>query len=215
MPKFNDLKNMKFGRWSVISLYSKASRKVRRTLWNCRCDCGNIGKVRADQLKNGHSASCGCLCKEINILRNKKLFTKHGHSINQHQTRAYRAWIGMRRRCQNPNNKWYGGRGIFVCERWRDFQTFLTDMGIPPSPKHSIDRINPNGNYEPSNCRWATHLEQMSNTRSNILILFDRKTKTLAEWSRVLGIKYATLYARIYIYLWPIEKAMLKFDGRK
>jgi hypothetical protein len=116
------------------------------------------------------------------------------------KTPEYRAWSAMKLRCANPNNEQYhnyGGRGITVCDRWRQsFAAFLVDMGPRPSPRHSIDRIDNNGNYEPGNCRWATSREQNRNRRNNIVLTHDGRTMCLADWARELGVPRGTLLAR-------------------
>ncbi len=115
-------------------------------------------------------------------------------------TRVYKIWEAMKRRCQNINStayKDYGGRGIYVCERWQDFQGFYRDMGEPPTQKHTLERIDNNGSYTPENCRWATAQEQSLNKRNNILITMDGRTMSLSQWARYLGIKRQTLRARL------------------
>ncbi len=136
---------------------------------------------------------------------------RHGHKPQSGASPEYVAWNGMRARCHNPSNPnyaRYGARGIRVCEAWRNsFETFLSDMGRKPSTKHSIERINNNGNYEPSNCRWATATEQANNRRSSRVIKFNEEEKTLAEWSRLSGVSVTTIYQRIK-YGWSIERAL-------
>lgn len=126
----------------------------------------------------------------------------------------YRSWAHMIGRCTVPTDKSYknyGGRGITVCYEWRtSFRAFYEDMGPRPTPKHQLDRIDNNGNYEPSNCRWATPTEQANNRRSNRLITFDGKTMNAKEWSKVLGLDYNTLRQRLFRYNWPVEKAFGK-----
>lgn len=131
---------------------------------------------------------------------------KHGKS----KSKAYSSWSGIIQRTTNEKDKRfkdYGGRGIEVCERWRTFENFLADIGEPPSPQHSVDRINNNGNYEPSNCRWATPKEQANNKKDTILITYNGETKNIFEWADSLNIKHHTLYYR-YLRGWPIEKIM-------
>jgi len=123
----------------------------------------------------------------------------------------YCAWRGMRKRCRNPNNAdWarYGGRGISICERWDSFANFFADMGLKPSPKHSLDRINPNGNYEPENCRWATAMEQANNRADkNKKFTLDGITLTQSEWARRIGITRHSLRDRLNNG-WTIERAL-------
>jgi hypothetical protein len=158
MPNFRDLSGLRFGRWTVLSI---ADKQGRHTAWNCRCECGKEKVCLGINLVSGKSKSCGCM-REFNSL-------KHGHRKHDGTSREYETWCGIISRCESEtdtNYHNYGARGIKVCDRWRNsFDNFLLDMGKRPSPKHSIDRIDVNGNYEPSNCRWATKEIQMQNRR--------------------------------------------------
>ncbi len=137
---------------------------------------------------------------------------RHGNSTRKSgQTKEYKTWAGIKQRTTNSNNensKYYVLRGIKMCDRWlNSFDNFLEDMGKSPSPKHSIDRIDVNGNYEPSNCRWATHLEQMSNMRSNKILTLDGESHTQEEWGRITGIGGTAICKRLRRG-WTVEKAL-------
>jgi hypothetical protein len=150
----------RFGRLVVIQ--SAERDKWRNLLWECQCDCGGFTLVTMHNLRSGNTRSCGCLKREA-LARS----TLHGEGDKP--TVEYKTWEAMIRRCESPkavNFKDYGGRGIKVCAEWRaDYRRFLVDMGRRPSQRHSIDRIENDGNYEPGNCRWATRSEQNSNKR--------------------------------------------------
>lgn len=157
-----DLTGVRFTRLLVLGRNGALNG---RPAWQCRCDCGSVITARGSDLRLGKHRSCGCLQRE----RTSEASRTHGHSVGYKATREYATWCRMITRCTNPNRerwKHYGGRGIKVCDRWRhSFQAFLDDMGPRPSVKHSIDRINNDGHYEPGNCRWATALQQTHNRR--------------------------------------------------
>lgn len=145
-----DLTGQRFGSWLVLE--KVLNELTRRWFHKCQCDCGTVRIIKTRDLRSGQSSRCD-RCRA----------TTHGLS----NTNTYRIWQGMIYRCKNPNYKnykYYGGRGITVCERWHKFENFFQDMGERPKGL-SIDRINNNGNYEPGNCRWATVKEQTSNQR--------------------------------------------------
>ncbi len=180
----------------------------RHPRWVCRCECGTEIIAFGLNLRRGFTRSCGCLAREETAARNRT----HGASPRGHLTAEYRAWRGMKTRCTNknePSYRYYGGRGISVSEQWlNDFQAFLADMGPRPSSQHSIERIDNSGNYEPSNCRWASRSEQAANKRNNRLITHDGLTLPISEWARQHGLKAGTLRRRI-VNRWPMSKALL------
>lgn len=157
MPKMIDITGQRFGQLIAIKPIKQIDRKWH---WLCRCRCGVKRIVQGKKLRSGHTQSCGCLKKRGNNL-------VHGESRKGHETREYKTWKSMRDRCQNSSRadfKYYGARGIKICKRWLQYENFLADMGRRPAKGYSIERINNEGNYTPSNCKWATHVEQMNNT---------------------------------------------------
>lgn len=191
MGRFVDLVGMTFGRLTVIE--NMGLNWQGTYMWKCRCECGNESIIKTGSLK-GTTRSCGCLVSDANIKR----FTTHGHTaFKGHNSSEYNSWSNMKARCYKPSTirfENYGGRGITVCDRWKNsFENFLEDMGLKPTPKHSIDRIDVNGNYEPNNCRWATTKQQACNTRRNRHITYNGETKLLVEWAKELNVGYMTL----------------------
>lgn len=191
-----DLAGRTFGR---LTVHKYAGRDSKHRFWKCRCSCGRKTVSRTDALIGGKANSCGCL----NIEHIKVVATTHG----KHRTPEYRAWNGMLYRCTNPRSKSfkdYGGRGIVVCERWRhSFENFYADMGQRPSKKHSIDRKDNDGNYEPGNCRWATRSAQNSNRRilprrNARVISHAGQRLTISQWANLAGMSYAVLNQRLH-----------------
>lgn len=218
-PKIKDITGYTFGRIQVIQfLGHREYKNSRAVMWLCQCECDNATTfaIRGSSLTSGGVESCGCIGIE-KAIKNK---TTHG----RYRTTEYRSWYGMKARCLcrgDASYNRYGGRGILVCEHWLKFENFFEDMGLKPSPKHSIDRIDNNGNYSCghcdecvangwfANCRWATKEEQARNTRRKHLIFFRGETRTLMEWSEIIGLPYSVLRARIFQLKWPLEKAFV------
>ena len=179
-------KGERYGRLTVVR---EAIKKGKYRWVMCRCDCGTVREFRIDYLNNGTSTSCGCRQRELARDR----LTTH----NMSESMEYESWSRMKNRCNNVYSKdfeMYGGRGIKVCERWNKFENFYADMGARPSPKHSLERIDNDGNYEPDNCKWATIEEQNNNKRNNALFFYNGRYLTVGEGTRLLGLDYRKLY---------------------
>lgn len=193
----------RFGRLTVLS---RSENRNGRVYWNCQCDCGTRLAIRGLDLPYGDTRSCGCLQRELSADRKRV----HGHSTHRGMSSTYRSWTNMKVRCLNPNYKHYkhyGGRGISVCDRWlNSFKNFLQDMGERPSGL-TLERINNNGNYEPGNCKWATIDEQNNNSRNNHKVEFYGAWRTIAQLSRLTGIKYETLQSRLRRHGCVMQKA--------
>lgn len=201
MPKRLDIKpGDRYERWTIIG---EANKGYGTRRFKCRCDCGNISIVRLTHLRQGVSKSCGCLAKELSTKR----ATKHGYSSNP----LTKVWRDMNRRCFNPKHKRFkdwGGRGITVCEEWRNLETFIKwakESGYKPGLL--LDRIDNDSNYEPSNCRWITMKEQGNNRRNNKLITYRGKTMTQVQWAELINIDPVTLSCRLKRG-WSIERSI-------
>ena len=201
MPALVDISGATFGRLTAVERCANMGRFVA---WRCACKCGATVNVRSGSLQSGNTTSCGCTHRE----QVKRQFTKHGAS----RTPEHCVWVLMRDRCNNRNNSkfaYYGGRGIVVCPRWNDFATFLADMGSRPTPMHTLDRIDPNGNYSPENCRWATRKEQARNRGITKRYERNGETKSLGEWAELVGKPYMVVYKRLWRG-WTLEDALTK-----
>lgn len=199
MAKRIDLTGQKFGRLTVIKDTGKKNND-KRALWLCKCNCGNEVIISGKDLRNGNTQSCGCLQRDRS--------RKHG----EWGTRLYRIWYDMKDRCFNKNSvnyKYYGGRGITICKEWKEkpFLFFQWARNNGYQDNLTIDRIDSNGNYEPSNCRWATMKEQSNNVRNNKRITYNNETHTMSEWAEILNIDYHLLQSRLY-HKWSFERAI-------
>jgi len=214
--KAKSLVGLRFHRFVVLARDAAPHNKPQ---WICRCDCGNIKSVRSDALKSGSTVSCGCFSKE-QTKRNLDC-TVHGHAKSSGKSRTWYCWQNMKRRCYDPRSvgyAFYGARGITVCQRWRQsFTSFLADMGECPD-KLTIERIDNNKGYSPSNCRWATQKEQSNNRRLNKdarLITMDGKTQHLAAWCREVNLSYNLVCARLHKGWDEIKALTVPKDVRK
>ena len=203
MGKYKDLTGKKFGR--LIAIRPTEKRQYHSMVWECQCECGKITYVRMTSLVQGRTKSCGCLYNET------RGHYKHG----KHKTRLYFTHSGMIQRCYNPNNPEYhnyGERGILVCKEWMgedgfsNFYNWAITNGY--SEKLTIDRIDNNGNYEPSNCRWVSFIRNQNNKRTNHTLTYMGETKTIADWARMVGVEYHTLRSRVCKYGWSVEDAL-------
>lgn len=191
---FKNLIGKKYGNLTVIGLSDKMSG--RKSYWYCKCDCGNEIEVRSDNLTTGNTLSCGCLKKAQDRINLTK-FHRHKES----RTKLHDTWVRIKQRCLNPNNKSYinyGGRGITVCKEWSESYENFRDWSLNNgyADNLSIDRIDVNGNYEPSNCRWANAKQQANNRRSNLKITYNSETKTLMQWAEVFNLPYSAVTQR-------------------
>lgn len=189
MPKRPNLNGRVFGHLTVTVTPPENKNNARH--WECLCVCGKVcHKTTADLLR--WAKSCGCKAGDGRA--------KHGGARDCGKMPEYSAWCSMKARCSNknlPNFNNYGGRGIKVCERWLKFENFIADMGRKPTKAHSIERINNNGNYEPSNCKWATRFEQTCNRRCNIIIEHNGRRLTASQIGDAAGLTRKVLYQRL------------------
>lgn len=196
------MRGRRCGRLTVI----RRARSLKPSAqWLCVCACGNKAIADGCLLRNGATKSCGCFRRETCSKRARERI-RHGLA----HTKEYRAWVGMWQRCTNSNKKGfelYGARGIRVCRRWHRFEKFFSDMGRKPSAKHSLDRIDTNGNYTPKNCRWATAKEQQRNRRVNRLVTAFSRTQPLRAWAEEYKLHPNTIDWRLQ-HRWSPEEAV-------
>jgi hypothetical protein len=184
-PQFCDITGEVYGRVEAMRYAGvQLSPKGKRTsMWVCRCLCGKEFTASGNNLKRGNTKTCGC--------------SRGSHKMSD--SPEWEAWSAITQRCTNPKNpgfRNYGGRGISVCKRWRQFENFFVDMGVRPEG-YSIDRTNNEGNYEPSNCKWVLNRLQHRNKRSNRMITLKGETRCISEWSEIIGVSPNGLSKRI------------------
>lgn len=193
-----------FGYITAIRLRNRAPHGG--TTWFCECICGAQMVCAGNRLLTGHKKSCGCKTVAMIV----STVSKHGCNRENKPTPEYQSWAHMKSRCLLKTNRAYtdyGGRGIKVCDRWLRFENFLADMGIRPSPRHSLDRIDNSGNYEPGNCRWATAIVQANNSRKCRYLSFRGETLTASQWERRVGLPEKAISQRLNRG-WSIEKSI-------
>ncbi len=193
----------RFGHWTVQSTYLKRRGSKNRQRSICLCICGKLRHVWTDSLMGGESKSCGC---------KRRGALTHGATAGGKPNPEYIAWQRMKQRCYYPQTldfeRW-GGRGITVCDRWKNsFEAFLDDMGSKPAPRYSVERRDNDGHYEPNNCYWASPKEQARNTRRNRHITFDNQTMNVAEWADTTGLPSQVIRDRLDKSGWSIEKTL-------
>lgn len=200
-----NLSGDRYGLLSVLSFYGKTDGRRPEKLWTCQCECGSVVNVRQNNLRSGHTQSCGC------HMRNRIAEAQKKHGMKD--SSEYIAWRNMKGRCLNPNDKGYGrygARGISVCDRWlNSFENFYFDMGAKPSPAHTLERIDFNKDYCPENCKWATYKEQNRNYSRNVYIEYNGRRMCLKDWADEVGIENSLLRYRIRAG-WPIDQALFK-----
>lgn len=177
----------RFGQAVAIERAKAPTEKYKTAFWRCQCDCGTVFISCGSRLRKGATRSCGCL----RVSRHRT----HGQS----ETRTYQIWQAMHARCRHPKRfPHHGGRGISVCPEWSTFERFAQDMGDPPTPLHSIDRYpDQNGNYEKTNCRWATMTEQANNKTNNARIEAFGEVRNLSQWAKVSAVNRSAIRARL------------------
>lgn len=198
--RIKDMTGQRFGRLTAVKFVELRAQ----ARWLCQCDCGNQTIVLGGQLRSGMTRSCGCLHSESVARRNIENRT-HG----MFGTPEYRSWSAMMSRCTNPSHRAYpryGGRGIVVCDAWLKFEQFYADMGARPDGA-SLDRIDNDKGYEPSNCRWATRIEQQRNKRNNRLLTHNGQSLPVSEWAEIYGLSQYAIHERLKRG-WSVHEAL-------
>lgn len=191
---------MKYNRLTVIE--NAGYNRHHQRMVKVSCECGTVKVILENEVKNGYTKSCGCLRRETT----SKSTRTHGATRQGNMPTEYRSWQGMKTRCDNPNQrsyKHYGARGIKVCDRWRDYATFISDMGPKPSPDYTIERMDVNGDYTPTNCCWATRTTQARNKRNNRFVEFRGRKMSMAQLAEETGRSYDSIKDRLNRGLTP------------
>lgn len=200
MGKPIDLSGRKFGKWTVVEKSEPKPGYKHLQFWRCKCECGTEQIRRGSQLLYAERKGANQCCAVCSG-------TKHG----EHKKPEYICWRGMIDRCERPSHKFfchYGGRGIGVCERWKTYANFLADMGRRPTEKHSLDRIDNNGNYAPENCRWALQCTQTRNKRTTVMLTHNGKTQCVMDWAIETGLSHAAISQRIKTLGWGVNESL-------
>lgn len=206
MPKFIDLTGERYGRLTVLRRSSKTHTPngTPQVYWECLCDCGNNATVTSNDLRSGHTKSCGCL----NVERSRSANITHGGR----RTRLYNIWNNMKQRCINPKGtmyEYYGGRGISVCSDWLNsfssFQNWAFSSGY--ADDLTLDRFDNDGDYCPENCHWIPMCEQAKNRRNIHQLTFNEKTMSVTEWGEATGFGYHVIKDRLR-HGWSVERAL-------
>lgn len=212
MGYMKDISGQKFGMWTAIKPAGK--NKYGAYMWLCRCDCGNYKTVVGHTLRRGTSTNCGCVREAFFNSGKNKPNLKHGGK----KDRLYGVWIGIKDRCYNPNSKYYrryGARGITVCDEWMNdyasFREWALKNGYDDSAKKgacTLDRIDNDKGYHPSNCRWVSMKAQSNNRSSNHILEYNGERHTITEWSDITGIRKDTIRRRVEVLGWDVERAL-------
>ena len=216
MTKFIDMTGKRVGKLTVLKYIG--NDKDNRALFLCKCDCGNIVEKTGRSLRYGYG-SCGCV--RVEVMRQNRKLSAHPADHGMTNTRLFRIWSGMKDRCNNPNNKDYhnyGDRGIVLCDEWQnDFMNFYEWAQENNYQEDlTIDRIDVNGNYEPSNCRWATIKEQLNNTRYNVYLTHNGRTQSMKMWAEELGFDYTLVRDRHKRHKdWTFEQLFAPIKNKK
>lgn len=211
MPKRTDLAGQKINK--LLVLHKDETRSKKHTYWICQCDCGNVTSIATAELNRGQKYCNKCVPKG-----------RPSHGLSH--LPEFKVWSAMKQRCDNPKSdvyENYGGRGIKYCSRWKDFESFLADMGQRPSKNYTLERKDNNGGYEPGNCVWATRKEQARNFRKNVLLEFNGQKKCISEWAEIYGLRHDTIASRLEkgmsvecAIITPVKKPRtIKYEGKE